>query len=404
LVLTDARAALQKLRDVRAHPRSDRGGPARPFAICEVFTDLEAAHDPWVELEALGGGTPYQNRQFLGAWLRTIGRRKGVSPFIIVARDEKGKATALLPFGAMRWGPVRVAMFLGGKDSNFNLCLFRPGLDVGRDALIELLNRAAALAEPGIAGYLCLNQPREWRGVENPFILLGGQPSPSFGHKTSLGGDFSNWLNAHYSRSSHKKLRRKCHHLNAVGPVRHAIARDTASAKAIVEAYCAQKDVRMRTLGLSRLWDRASALQFLTQLSPACPDGRTLELHALHCGDRLAAVFGGLAAADRFCGAFISYDSDPRIARCSPGELLLNDIVRDLIERGFATFDLGVGEARYKSHCCEIEEPLFDSFVPTSFVGRSLGAWLLGRLRVKRLLKQTPPIWTLLKTLRRKLG
>jgi CelD/BcsL family acetyltransferase involved in cellulose biosynthesis len=402
--LKNARAALEKSRDVRARPRSAGGGPARPFAVCEVFTDLEAARAPWAELEALGCGTPYQNRQFVRAWLETIGRRKGVSPFIIVARDQNGTATALLPFGAMLWGPVRVATFLGGKDSNFNLCLFRPGLDVGRDGLIDLLNRAAALASPGIAGYLCLNQPQEWGGIQNPFVLLGGQPSPSFGHKTDLGGDFANWLNTHYSRTSHKKLRRKSHHLNAIGPVRHTIASDAASAEAILEAYCAQKDVRMRALGLSRLWDRASALRFLTQLSPATPGGRALELHALHCGDRLVAVFGGLAYADRFCGAFISYDSDPRIARCSPGELLLNEIVRNLIERGFATFDLGVGEARYKSHCCEIEEPLFDSFVATSFVGRPLGAWLLARLRVKRSLKQTPPIWDLLKTLRRKLG
>ena len=101
---------------------------------------------------------------------------------------------------------------------------------------------------------------------------------------------------------------------------------------------------------------------------------------------------------------FISYEAEAEIARCSPGEILLNEIVRDLIERRFTTFDLGVGEARYKAHCCETEEPLFDSFVATNLAGRALGAALLGRQRAKRLVKQSPSIWKLVSRLRRRGG
>ena len=361
---------------------------------------MEEARAPWAELEACAIATPYQSFVFLKAWLATIGRARGVAPFIVAARDASGRVNALLPFGAERFGPFRVAGFLGGKDANFNMGLFRPGLAIDSGALADLLRRAAALATPRLAGFRCLSQPRDWQGAVNPMAAIGGKPSPSFGYKTALGADYSAWLNAHYSREAHKKLRKKAQRLNAIGPVSHRVARDAADARAILAVYGAQKDARMRELGLARSWDREQSLAFLTQAA----DAGSLELHALVCGDRLIAVFGGLPREKRFCGMFISYDADPQFARCSPGELLLNEIVGNLIERRFLTFDLGVGEARYKAHCCEADEPLFDTFVATSVAGRLLGAATIGKQRMKRLVKQSPAIWGLVGKLRRQIG
>ena len=399
--MSQARAiVVDTSRDSSARPQPAPTDATRPFALCEVLAGLDAARAPWAELEACAIATPYQNFAFLQAWLATIGRARRVSPLIIVARDESGQVNALLPFVATRVGPFHVAEFLGGKDANFKMGLFRPGLALEDGALVDLLRRAAAIASPRLAGFLFLDQPMDWQGVANPMSAIGGEPSPSFGYRSALGGDFPAWLNTHYSRAAHKKLRKKAQRLDAIGPVSHCIARDAESARQMLAAHVAQKDARMRELGLSRSWDRELTLEFLTQAS----DAAALELHALSCGDRLVATFGGLARGDRLCGMFISHDSDPQFARCSPGELLLNAIVANLIERRFATLDLGVGEARYKAHCCEAEEPLFDSFLAMSFPGRLLGAALRGKQRMKRLVKQSPAMWGLFSRLRRRFG
>ena len=79
--------------------------------------------------------------------------------------------------------------------------------------------------------------------------------------------------------------------------------------------------------------------------------------------ERVVAAFAALSGRDRLSGLVIAYDADPEIARCSPGELILHEVVRSAIARGFTTFDLGVGEARYKNECCEATETLFDTFV-----------------------------------------
>ena len=388
------------LRHDEARPQPAPRQAPRQFASCELLTDIDEARAPWAELEACASATPYQSFALLKAWLTTIGSARGVIPFIVVARDGAGRVEALLPFGVARVGPFRIASFLGSKDANFNMGLYRPGLVVDRVSLLDLLRRAAAIGSPGIAGFHCINQPVDWQGFANPMMALGGRQSPSAGHKTALGDDFAGWVNAHYSREAHKKLRKKAQRLAAIGAVAHRTARDGAEAREFLAAFAVQKAARMRELGLSRLWNPALSLAFLQQAREA----GSLELHALYCGDEIVAAFGGLARDDRLCGLFISHQGDPRFARCSPGELLLNEIIRDLIDRRFITFDLGVGEARYKAHCCETEEPLFDTFLATSFSGAMLGAILGARQRVKRSFKQSPVIWGMIGRLRKRWG
>ncbi len=73
----------------------------------------------------------------------------------------------------------------------------------------------------------------------------------------------------------------------------------------------------------------------------------------------------------------------------------------DLAQRGFSSFDLGIGEARYKETFCDTVEPLFDCFVGHTPVGQ-IAAFMLGGLgRAKRSIKQSPGIYTAVRRLRR---
>jgi CelD/BcsL family acetyltransferase involved in cellulose biosynthesis len=112
-------------------------------------------------------------------------------------------------------------------------------------------------------------------------------------------------------------------------------------------------------------------------------------------GDRVVATLAALPRGDRLSSLLVAYDRDPEIARCSPGRLLVHEVVGFAIERGFATFDLGVGEARFKSECCEFVEPLFDTFVATSVAGRAAALGLAFQRRLKGYLKRSPRMRTL---------
>jgi CelD/BcsL family acetyltransferase involved in cellulose biosynthesis len=48
-----------------------------------------------------------------------------------------------------------------------------------------------------------------------------------------------------------------------------------------------------------------------------------------------------------------SFDMASEIAKTSPGEILLVDLIKLKCHAGITVFDLGVGEARYKTTICD---------------------------------------------------
>ena len=392
----------------RPHPATEpasrqSAATTRAFTDVEIFASVAAAHDAWAEIAPLAGASPYQGYDFTRSWAETAGVAHGVAPLIVVARDAAGAAVALLPLGAGDFGPLRLARFLGVKDLNFNLGLFRRQ-DVWRPSdVIALLAAAARAAQPRIDAFLFVNQPREWLGAPNPLVGLRSQPSPCLAYKSALPEDFSLWLTAHASRDAQKKLRKKAKHLEAMGPVAHRRAADPVEAARLIDAFFIQKSERMRELGLVNAFDDAEAREFLVRFADCgraagSPD---LELHGLFVGDRIAATFGALVGGDRVSGLFVSNDNDREIARNSPGELIIQAAVRDAIARGFKTFDLGVGEADYKCKTCEAGELLFDTAFAVTLIGR-LAAWaFLAAQRAKRSVKRSPRLKALYGRLRR---
>jgi CelD/BcsL family acetyltransferase involved in cellulose biosynthesis len=308
-----------------------------------------------------------------------------------VAREKSGSPLALMPFARRRRGVLGVVEFIGGKHANFNLGLFRPGRAWSAAALSGLLSAAAAQAQARVDLYALVNQPRHWQGRVNPLAALGGWASPSFGYKSELPLAFEAWRDARYSKVARRKLRKKAERLASMGAVSHRFARDEAEAARMLEALIALRCGRARREGVFDANENPDAQAFLRQLATAGPAGKRpiMELHALTLDERAVAAFAALPGRDRLSGPVIAYDADPEIARCSPGELILHEVVRSAIARGFETFDLGVGEARYKNECCEATETLFDAFVAASPLGRLAAlAYRLER-RVRRIVKRS---------------
>jgi CelD/BcsL family acetyltransferase involved in cellulose biosynthesis len=308
----------------------------------------------------------------------------------------------LLPLGAYSRGPLRLAAFLGGKDANFNTGLFRPGIAWRSEDVAALLAAAALLARPRVDAFLFANQPQEWRGTANPLARAPSQPSPSFAYKSALPRDFAIWRGAHASKDAQKKLRKKVKRLEAMGPLAHRRAADPHEVERFLGAFHAQRRARTRALGIADANESAEAQAFLKRLALCglAEGAPRLELHALFVGDRIVATFGALSAGDRLSGLFISYDCDAEIARSSPGELMVQAVVREAIARGFATFDLGVGEARYKDDACEAEEALFDSAFAFTALGRFAARAFTLKQRAKRRIKRSPRLLALFTRLR----
>lgn len=374
---------------------------ASSFATPHVFDDLAGVEPLWRTLEAEGVGSPYQRFDWVRAYVESLAAHERFEPRIIVIRDAADRPILLLPFAVRQRRGLRTASIIGGKQANHHLPILAPHAPApSADAFMALL--IALGRQLGIDAYDFVNLPRIWRGRPNPLALPSAEPNPSNAYGLTLGSNAEDTLKRALGKDARKKLRQKERYLAALGPVAHRIARSPAEVDRILDAYFAQKAARFRAKGLPADIERGPMRAFIRQGCLAGLEaGRpAIELHALEAGDRIAATFGIAGDDQRASGMFISFDGAAEVARCSPGDLLVARVIAMQCERGRAVFDLGVGEARYKSSFCGEVDELFTLILPVTARRRVYAGAVRSLVSVKRLVKQTPWAWRAVGALR----
>jgi CelD/BcsL family acetyltransferase involved in cellulose biosynthesis len=338
----------------------------------ETTGDIAAVSRAWLSLEMSGLATPYQTLGWQRAALATL---DGTSrPLFVTLRDRRGATVGLLPLVVRQKAGVAIATFPGGKHANYNMGLFTADAAerLSRENLSATL--AAVAADAAVDLFVFRNQPMAWRGTENPMARLPRQPSASGAWRAELMSDADAFIASLMSSESRKKLRHKERKLAEFGPLAYVEAGTPDEAQALLEAFLIQKKARFAAMGIANPFDQPEALAFLVHAAVRPLDGgppAPVSLFGLRAGDRIVAVFGGVIHGGRFCGMFTSFDAAPDVARCSPGDLLILHLVRTMCARGLSAFDLGVGDAAYKSDYCPIREELFDSFLPMTAKGNA---------------------------------
>ncbi|HET7806584.1 MAG TPA: GNAT family N-acetyltransferase [Pseudolabrys sp.] len=373
----------------------------RRIARVEIFDDLTVAEPHWRALELVNSlATPYQRYDFLKHWQRHVGSNSGMTPFIVVGFNQESEPLFLLPLGSQPLGGLIGLEFLGGKHANFNMALWRRDVaaTIGADGLRNVL---AALS--GHADVLKLvNQPLTWGGATNPFALLPHQRAANYGFSGALVPDFDALLRARSNSEARKKMRKKERTLASFGELRFERATEPDDVRRVIDAFFKQKSARMRALGMSDAFSLPGVRRFIeAAATEQLLDGKPLiELYALSVDDIIVATMGGIVGSGRFCAMFNSIIQG-RFAVESPGEQLILRLVRACCERELLTFDLGIGEARYKNLLCGDAEPLFDSYISLSAAGRLPAiAFALGAA-TKRAIKTQPALWSIVGAFRR---
>ena len=244
--------------------------------------------------------------------------------------------------------------------------------------------------------------PSAWDGQPNP-LAAWGEAGANRAYRLTLGPDGEETLRRAVSKDGRKKLRSKERGLAALGTVTFARAVDPEGVDAALATFLRQKQARFSQQGIAdpfldegvRRFIRAAALPTRPGCRPA------IELFTLALDGQLLAVFGAAVDGRHLSGMFVSFESTHETARFSPGELLITHVVAECCERGFAGFDLGVGDARFKRTFCNEDVALLDAIVPVTAAGR---AYTLARrvaVDLKRRLKASPTGMRLLGALRR---
>lgn len=370
-------------------------------ARVDILNDLAAAEPHWRALErGLTLATPYQRYDFLKLWQHHVGAAEGMRPFIVVAFNALGEPLFLWPLGCRKVGGLRVVEFLGGKHANFNMALWRRDVaaKITADELRAVLGRLAGHADM----IALINQPRTWAGTTNPLVLLAHQRSANFGFSGPLAPDFEALLRARTNAATRKKMRKKERTLAGYGTVTFERVTEPCAVRRVLDDFLKQKSARMRAFGVPDVFAAPGVRRFIEAAAtePGESGKPPIELYALSVNDIIVATMGGIVGGGRFCAMFNSIVQGPYAVE-SPGEQLLVNLVRDCCQRGLGTFDLGIGEAHYKSLFCGDAEPLFDSYLPLGAGGRLLALAFRIGASVKRFVKQRQMLWSMVRATRR---
>ncbi len=369
---------------------------ARAYHSVEVHASVETVAAAWAELEAAAPCSIYQTRRWLMPWLATLGRRAGITPWLVLARGAGGRPVGLLLLGLRRVGPCTVAAWLGGRDANAGMALLAPEVPWSGADIMRLLMEAARTAPRRPDAFMLTNQPFRWNGHANPLASLPHAASPSAAYGLRLPSDARTLFEAKFSKETAKKLRKKEAKLATLGTLTYRVAGTATERSTVLDAFLAQKTRRLRAKHTRSEFDAPEMRAFIEAASASDGVGEGtagrgaagIELHALMVDERVVAVYGGAAHRGGWSGMFNAFDAeDEAVARCSPGDLLLMRVVARACADGLTHFDLGIGEARYKAALCETI-PLFDTVVTVTLKGRVLAALLTAARAAKGRIKR----------------
>jgi CelD/BcsL family acetyltransferase involved in cellulose biosynthesis len=392
--MTMAAAIESRTAEARAPSKASR------IAQIDIITDLGEAEPTWRALEAgTSVFTPYQRFDFLATWQRQVGEREDVSPFIVVAYDADRRPLLLLPLALRRGLGVRIAAFMGDKHATFNMPLWDKtfAAEAKPGDLAMLVSSLRARADVDVLALT--QQPTVWHEIQNPFALLGHQPSvnPCPVLMIAPGAPPT----ALISHSFRRRLKSKERKLEKIPGYSYRIASTEAEIARMLDWFFRTKPLRMAEQKLPNVFGEVGVEEFVREACSTKLAGgrRAIDIHALECDEEVMALFAGVADGERCSMMFNTYTMSEH-SRYSPGLILVRNIVDHYAAKGFRAIDLGIGSDDYKRFFCKSDEPIFDSFVALSGRGKLAAAAMSSLNRVKRLVKQNQALHGLAQRLR----
>ena len=369
-----------------------RAPPLSGRLTAHLTQDPAAAAALWQRLEAEPLMTCHQGRAWVEAWARATD-----TPLALVTLEQDGAPFALLPLEISRIGGLKIARFAGTAFSNENTGLIDLGM-IADIAPVAPADLAAALSQAGLdADIVLFDKMTPQAAARPPFSALPRvlHQNPSF--QLPLFADFGAVLAQINGKRRRKKFRVSERRLEAIGGYRHIIGNDDAQALRLLDAFLAQKPVRLASQGLPNVFAGPEVRAFLTNLATRTAEGRpALELHGVeltgdgHAG-RIIAVAGLTLKHRHVTCQFGSIDGSIA-ADASAGELLFYRMIERASAMGDTVFDFGVGDQLYKRSWCPCETQLVDCYAPLNLKGRLAAPLIAGMIRLKRAIKTSPAL------------
>ncbi|HEY0224584.1 MAG TPA: GNAT family N-acetyltransferase [Pseudolabrys sp.] len=408
-MLQTARAAFEAHTDAEFVNRDDAGpspAAARADIALSLHDDLADIEHDWRAFEERADCTAFQTFDWLSTWQRHIGAREGVTPAIVVGRQQ-GQIAFIFPFATRAGTRLRRITWLGADLCNYNAPLLATDFSrhVGPAQFAALWQQIHALLRSRLRhDVLDLSKIPATIGAQaNPMTALRLTPHADDAYLTHLTGTWDEFYQARRSASWRKTDGKKRRRLAKYGDIVFATAVDRADIEQTLDALIEQKKISYAALGVANMFERPGYRDFFMDVASDPRRHGLVHVSSIKVGSAVAAASFGLTNHGNYDYVLAGYASGEMEA-CSPGTVHLQELMRHFIERGFKTFDFNIGDEPYKHEWCDTELKLYDYLSPATVLGWADATAMTMARRLKRFVKRNPSIWPLVRKARAAIG
>ena len=372
---------------------------ADPSAIFEVVRSragFDALEPEWNALFDRAGRSQQLFQSFNWCWhwcnhYLDASNRRGPRLAIVTARID-GRLVMIWPLVTQSMLATRIATFLGDPVSQYSDVIVEPG--AGSQALlraghgfVEAQLRVHALivrkvrADSAIAPLLARIGARETCREAAPFADL-----------RRLAGVAE--YEARLPSKDYKNRRRHRRRLAEQGTISVEVLHGGEPAAALASAAVAMKRSWLKDRGLlSRAFSDTRMDAFFADAVGSTARPTHSRVGVLRLDGRPVALEIAFRCKDRVASHIKVYDPDWE--KHSPGQLLTEDMIKDIFAEAPAIYDLLAPNAAYKLDWADTIEPVMDWAVPTTLLGR-LQVWgyhAFARPWLKQAIDRLPVGW-----------
>ena len=387
--------------DVRPVAVASEGARDLPSRLSiHIFTELAAVEAEWRRFERTCDCTAFQTFDWLAAWKRHVGERRGARPVIIVGRFAAGDIALIAPLCLMRRYSAQQLGWLGQDLCDYNAPLLAADFSqraTREDFLTAWHELQVHMQCEPLLRHDCIELEKmpEWIGTQpNPFMHLDVAPNRSSAHLAHLGADWEEFYRARRSSATRRRDRSKLRHMSQFGDVRFVTATDSADACRTLEILMEQKGRALARKGVADIFAAPGQREFFLDLASNPKTRHLVHVSRIEIGNICAAANFGVVLGDRYYHVFASY-VDGEVAHYGPGALHLRELMAYAIKRGLTCFDFTIGDEQYKLDWCDTALKLYDYTATTTWRGLPARALSSVQRRSKRLIKQTPLLWNI---------
>src|SRR5258707_12195484 len=376
--------------------RSQRRAPGaaapqfRPPVSLTIYEDLAAIEHDWRSFERRAACTVFQAFDWLAAWQRHIGERRGIRPAIVVGRDASGETLFMMAL-AVHPGIVRRLTWLADDLCDYNAPLLAPGfaLKTGRERFLALWVEICALLQRRPRLHYDIvelsKMPATVGDEPNPFLHLTVGLNPSGAHLMHLSGTWDEFYAARRSSATRRRDRAKFKRLGEIGAVHFVNPASSEEIAGTLETLIAQKTRSFARMGVTNLFARPGYREFFLDVATTFRD--LVHVSRLEVGSICAAANLGLQFRGCYYHILASYD-DGDVSRFGPGAAHLRDLMQRATERRCDPLDFTIGDERYKLEWSDTAIALHDHIEAASPRGWPVVFVTRAARRLKRAIKQ----------------